>query len=155
MTILSFLGMAAPFTGLATGSEGGTATPVSSTNQLPVAASSPAPSAPVTATIANGASLSGVVDLGADRAHRLLIPAGWTAAAITFQASADGATFGDLYDAVGEITLSSTVVAASRSIVLDQAAFYGIRYLKIRSGTAAAVVAQGAQRDITVVTVPR
>lgn len=107
------------------------------------------------ATIANGAALSGAVDLGEQRAHRLSL-AGWTPAPITFQVAYDAlATFVDLYTADGEYTLSSSVVAASRSIVLDQAVFYGVRHLKIRSGTAGAPVNQAANRVITIPTVAR
>lgn len=107
------------------------------------------------AGIANGASLSGAIDLGDQRLHRVAMPAAWTAAGLTFQASADGVTFNDLYNEAGEYALTSTVVAASRSIVVDQAIFYGIRYLKVRSGTAAAAVNQGGARTLTLVTVPR
>lgn len=107
------------------------------------------------ATILNGASLSGAVDLDEKRAHRIVMPAAWTAAGITFQVSYDGAAFNDLYTADGEYTLSSTVVGASRSIVLDQSIFYGVRHLKVRSGTSAAPVNQGADRALVLVTVAR
>lgn len=107
------------------------------------------------ATILSGQSLSGAVDLGEQRAHRLALPAAWTAAAMTFQTSSDGLAFNDLYTSDGEYTLSSSVVAASRSIVLDQAVFYGVRWLKLRSGTSAAVVVQAADRAISIPTVAR
>lgn len=108
-----------------------------------------------TATIASGGSLSGAVDLGEQRAHRLALPGVWTTAAITFQVSYDGLAFNDLYTPDGEYTLSSSVVAASRSITLDQAVFYGVRYLKVRSGTAGAAVNQAAERVINIPTVAR
>lgn len=107
------------------------------------------------AVILNTASLSAAIDLGDQRLHRIAMPAGWTAAGLTFQASADGVAFNDLYNDAGEYALSSSVVAAARSIVVDQAIFYGIRYLKVRSGPAAAAVNQGADRTLTLVTVPR
>lgn len=116
---------------------------------------SAAPAADMVAIIANGAALSAAVDLGADRAHRIVLPAAWTAAALTFQASSDGVGFADLYDRDGEVILPAAVVAANRTVVLDQAAFYGIRYLKVRSGTSAAPVNQAAARNLLLVTVPR
>jgi hypothetical protein len=81
--------------------------------------------------------------------------AAWTAAAITFQVSADGSNWYDLYTEGGEYTLTSSVVGASRTIVVDPAVFIGIRYLKIRSGVSGTTVNQASQRDLTLVTVPR
>lgn len=107
------------------------------------------------AVILSGASLSAAIDLAEQRLHRIAMPAAWTAAGLTFQVSADGVTFNDLYNEAGEYALTSSVVGASRSIVVDQAIFYGIRYLKVRSGTGAAAVNQGADRTLTLVTVPR
>ena len=109
----------------------------------------------VQATISNGSALSAAIDLGEQRAHRLSMPGAWTAAAITFQVSYDGLAFVDLYTADGEYTLSSSIVAASRSIVLDQTIFYGVRHLKIRSGTSGTPVNQAADRVINIPTVSR
>lgn len=112
----------------------------------------------VTATIANGASLSGAVDLGGYRVAALDMPAGWTAAALTFQASNTDGSYGDLYDEAGaEVTVPSAAVAASRRIVPGSTLALHLlahRYLKVRSGTAAAAVAQAAERAITLVLVP-
>lgn len=104
------------------------------------------------AAIAINASLSDAVDLGAMRLQRINMPAAWDAAGLTFQASVDGAAFLDLHDKGGEVSVPA---AAGRSIVVDQAAFRGVRYLRVRSGTAAAPVAQLAARALTLVTVPR
>jgi hypothetical protein len=112
------------------------------------------PSLPVQATIASGQSLSAAIDLAADRLHRIALPAAWTAASLTFQVSS-GAGFNDLYTADGEYTLPASAVAAGRSIVIDPAVFYGVRHLKVRSGTSAAPVAQAADRSMSLVTVPR
>lgn len=96
--------------------------------------------------IANGASLSGAVDLRGLYVIRLSMPAGWTAAGITFALSDDGSTFNPLCDADGnEITLT---VAASKHIALDPADLVGDCWLKIRSGTSAAAVNQGAERTV-------
>lgn len=71
-----------------------------------------------TATIASGESLSHKVDVGNGKFHGLSIPAGWAAGAtsITFQVSADGVTWQNLYaDAGTEVTAT---VAASRNVSL-------------------------------------
>ncbi len=121
----------------------------------PISLKGAVPAAPVSATILLGESLSDAIDLDAERAHRIALPAAWTASAITFRSSSDGTSWNDLYTELGEYTLNSSIVGASRTIVLDQAVFYGIRHLKVRSGTSAAAVNQAAARTITVVTVPR
>ena len=93
-------------------------------------------------TIVSGQSLSAALDLGYQRAVRVGIPAVWTAANLTFQVSTDGNTFKDLYDATGaEYTVT---VAANRAVILPLTDFAGIRFLKVRSGTAGAPVAQAA-----------
>lgn len=99
------------------------------------------------ASIANGASLSGAVDLATGRLVQIQMPAAWDAAALTFQTSADGVTYADLYDVTGaEYTVPA---AASQSVVIPRDDFIGTRYLKIRSGLAAAAVNQSAARAIT------
>lgn len=103
------------------------------------------------ATIANGASLSDAVDITAGLLIAIQMPAAWTAAVLTFQASHDGVTFADVYDSAG--AERSVTVAAGRHVTLDTANF-GMRFVKVRSGTAAAPVNQGAQRVLQLVTVP-
>lgn len=102
-----------------------------------------------TVTIASGQSLSPQVDTGGRRLAAIKVPAAWTAAALTFQASVDaGVTWGDLYDDSGnEVSLAIT---AGRMIALDALAMVlsPFRYLKLRSGTSASPVAQGADRAI-------
>lgn len=121
-------------------------------NPLSVSASS-ATIATTTATIANGASLSGAIDLSAGRLARIAIPASWTTANLTFQTSADNVTFNDLYDSYGT-EYTATVGGASRAIIIPLADFIGVRYLKIRSGTTGTPVNQGADRTLTLVLVP-
>lgn len=100
-----------------------------------------------TATIASGASLSGLVYLWPTKAAAFIMPSTWTAAALSFQGSLDGQTFTDVYnDAGDEYTIPAT---ASQSIVLD--APLPFPYIKIRSGLTGAPVAQGAARSITVI----
>jgi hypothetical protein len=103
-----------------------------------------------TATIANGASLSGANDLAGAALIRILMPATWTAAVLTFSVSNDNATYYDLYDQFGvEMTGQA---AASRAIILSPSDFIGWRYVKIRSGTSASPVNQGGSRDVILAT---
>lgn len=104
------------------------------------------------AVIANGAALSGAIDLGdRDRITAIQIPAAWTAAAITFAADVDGTgTFQPVYDEAGtELTIASANVVASRYVLLGATTFLCLTGLiKIRSGTSAAPVNQGAARTL-------
>lgn len=153
----------APQHAVAFGAEGAAATAVDASHPLPVILSggefgvSVESAAPGTATaaIASGTSLTPAIDLDRQRLHRIVLPAGWTAAAITFQSSVNGTSWADLYDRDGEVALAGTVVGAGRAVVVDAAAFLGIRYLKVRSGTSAAPVTQAAQRDLILATVAR
>ncbi len=151
-SFVSAPGRFVPRAAVSFGTDGTAATAVDDAHPLPIASGAPSSA---TASIANTTALSAAVDLGAQRLHRIALPAGWTAAAISFQSSFDGSSWADLYDANGEVTLAAAVVAANRAIVVDPAPFLGIRYLKIRSGTAATPVNQAAQRDLTLVTVAR
>lgn len=103
-----------------------------------------------TVTIANGTSLSAAVPVGTNVAIGIAMSAGWDAAGLTFQVSADGGTtWNELYDSSGnEITLTT---AAGRYIPLDPTVWIGINNIKIRSGTAASAVNQTADRVLTVV----
>lgn len=105
----------------------------------------------LSAFIANGASLSGVVPILGRAIVGILLPATWTAAAITFSASPDDITYGDLYDDGGtEVTIASASVVAGRFItnatILEKLA--SARYVKIRSGTTGTPVNQGAARTL-------
>lgn len=105
-----------------------------------------------TVTIAASASVSGEIDLEAYRLVGVVMPSGWTTAALTFTAaSTSGGTFQNVYDDAGdEVTVQA---AASRSIGVDYAAgaLAPWRYVKVRSGTSATPVAQAAERTITLV----
>lgn len=109
-----------------------------------------------TVTIASGASLSGAISMHLDQNPQvpvaLEMPATWTAAGLTFQASYDGVTYNNVYDDGGtELTLT---VSSSRHVTLEPRYFVGIRYLKVRSGTSGTPVNQGGDRDINVLTRP-
>ena len=101
-----------------------------------------------TATILSGTSLSGSVTVGEGVPVGIAVPP-FTSAAITFQESADNVTFYDAVDAAGaEITLGAATTGSK---------FYPLpagltgAYLKVRSGTSAAPVNQGADRTLTLV----
>lgn len=100
----------------------------------------------VTATIALNASLSGAVHLGSGVLTGIVMPAAWTAAGLTFQVSADGTTYNNLYDEFGgEVAVT---VDASRFVRLNPSEWLGVQYVKIRSGTAALAVNQAAARTL-------
>lgn len=102
-----------------------------------------------TITIAEGASLSAVVDLEQLNIVGLLMPAEWTAADITFQASPDNSTFGNVANSEGNEV--KVIVAAGKFVGATLPELSGIRYLKIRSGTADSPVNQEAARSIKIV----
>lgn len=107
----------------------------------------------VTATIANGASLSGAVRFGGLVPILIVVPATWTTADLTFQVSVDGTTFGDFRDMYGT-EIKATVTAAGNVIQLDPSTFAGVQYLKVRSGTTSSVVNQGGDRSIVILCKP-
>lgn len=104
-------------------------------------------------TVSNGTSLSNSVDLGPNRLFGIVMPAAWTAANLTFSVSVDGITYNNLVDDGGaEVTVTA---AASQFIVMSNPPkWFGIRWLKVRSGTSATPVNQGADRIISIVGVP-
>lgn len=105
-----------------------------------------------TVTIASGASLTAAVDMGKRELVRVDMPSAWTAAALTFQVSADGTTYTNLYKDGSEF--SKTEAAASRGVGIAPAdAMMMHRYIKIRSGTAASAVNQEAERTLTLVAI--
>jgi hypothetical protein len=68
---------------------------------------------------------------------------------MTFQGSADGTNWANIYTRAG-VELTYTI-AADRWVVVDPADFVGADYLKIRYGTAASGVVQSA-KTMTVAT---
>jgi len=103
-------------------------------------------------TIGNGAALSDAVRCDTMRPVAIIMPDAWTAADLTLQASVDGVTFADMYDASGaEITIDAD---ASRYIQLDPAMLAGMVAIKLRSGTSGAAVNQAAERVLTLLMVP-
>jgi len=104
-------------------------------------------------TIAAGAALSGAANLGDKVLSAILMPAAWTAACLTFQASDDeGVTWHGVWDDGGnEVSIASAAVVAGQRISVDPSSFAGLDFLKIRSGTTAAPVNQAAAATLTLV----
>ncbi|MGH2403837.1 MAG: hypothetical protein ACRDGN_05155 [bacterium] len=106
----------------------------------------------VVATIPNAQAVSDIVPIGTRGILGILMPAAWTAAAITFSAGVDGAAVSDVTDAAGaEIAIASAGAVAGK-FVLAPASIAALRgFVRVRSGTGAAPVNQGAQRLLTLV----
>lgn len=110
-------------------------------------------------TIANGAALSSAADLtayiqsGGKHVVGLIMPAAWTTANITMQASEDGTNFSDIHLQNGtEYTLTNS--AAAQYIILTASDLAGANYLKVRSGTSGSPVNQGAARTLNLLISP-
>ena len=102
----------------------------------------------ITCTIANAASLSDAQFVGPGSLLGIALPV-FTSAALTFQGSHDGVTFFDLYDAAGvEVSVPASVGSRFH---LAPTACGAVSWIKVRSGTSAAPVVQGAQRLISIV----
>jgi hypothetical protein len=101
--------------------------------------------------IAATQSLSGASDdMRLEMLVGVIVPAsGWDAAGLSFQGSTDGTTFSNLFTTSGELTFPS--VAAGTMLLFDSRLTAGVRWLKVRSGTAASPVAQSASRTILLV----
>ena len=107
----------------------------------------------LTVTIANGTSLSPAIALGAKRLTAIVMPAAWTAAAITFQTSHDGGTtWNELFDMNGQpLTIASASATQGQTAVLPFLPLRGVNMLKVRSGTSGSTTNQGADRVIGLV----
>jgi hypothetical protein len=104
----------------------------------------------VDVTIASGQSLSSVAYTNRANVIGIIMPSAWTTANLTFEASIDGDTFYDFFDPFNQ--RQHVHADASRFIGgLDVLAFGSFNYLKVRSGTPAAPVAQAETRVIRLV----
>lgn len=102
------------------------------------------------AEIAAGQALSSAVPLGEKTLVGILVPANWTAASLTFQASTDDVNFFELVDGAGNPM--SFTVAAGQIIAVDPTKWRGITNVKIRSGTSGAPVNQNNAVVLTFLT---
>lgn len=97
-------------------------------------------------TIANGASITAEINTGGRILCGVYMPAAWTAAGLSFQASPDlGVTWYDVHFDGAELTETA---AASIFVSLDWLPFCGVTRLKVRSGTSGTPVNQGALRTL-------
>jgi hypothetical protein len=122
--------------------------------------------------IANGAALSGEIDLASRRIVAIQGAPAWTAAALSFQgratvdagedktvtpsASVPAPALGEILDDAGAAIAVS--MAANAYVVLtgpEREALASVRHIKIRSGTSGAPVNQGADRYLWLVLEPR
>lgn len=103
------------------------------------------PAEPETFTILSGQSLSAGVNLGGRVPVGIYMPASWTAAGLTFQASYDGTNFFNVQNDSAEIALT---VIASIYVAMDATRLRGITHLKVRSGTSGTPVNQAADRSL-------
>lgn len=103
------------------------------------------------AVIANGQSLSGPVALGGGVVCGIITPAALTTAtALTFQVSYDGGTFVDLHNESAEYSVTVDP-AASWYVRLSKDVFEGAQAVRVRTGSGASPVSQGAARTFIVV----
>jgi len=104
----------------------------------------------VTATIADGQSLSGSASLGGKLPVGILAPAAnWATAALSFQGSFDGQAWVNIYDDSGEYTTGA--LANGEGCSLNREVFRPWQYLKVRSGLKDAAVAQAAGDILTLI----
>lgn len=102
----------------------------------------------LTATIANGATISDAQDVGQARLARLSMPAAFTGTAISFLVlAADGITYNALTNDAG--VAYSITVAASKEVIVDMSKMFGVQQFKLVSNAA-----EGAARSIGCVLAP-
>ncbi len=102
--------------------------------------------------IVQDASLSNEVDLGAYVLCGIMIPAAWTSASLTYLNRTHGTAAAPVQDSAGaEIEHTP---AAGTYMAVDPADFAGVRFLTLRSGTAAAPVTQDDAVGLTLVVRP-
>jgi hypothetical protein len=101
-----------------------------------------------TVNIAAGEAVSSVGDLRAGTPVLLLGPAAWDSANASFQISADGTTFSDLFTQAGvEVHIA---MGAGRALLLPPDLLSAANYIKIRSGLSAHPITQQESRDFVV-----
>ncbi len=100
--------------------------------------------------IASGASLTDTINLAGLRLFAIAISDEWTSADLTFQTSLDaGETWINLYDQNGVEIVA--VAKGGTYVSLDPVQFAPLQYLRVRSGTSAAPVAQTADCSLKLI----
>lgn len=115
----------------------------------------------ITVLIPNGGSLSAELPTNGHRIVGIKTDAAWTAGGLAFQAlisqpagNPPAPVFGAVVDTAGaEIVVSATAMATVSGYIAIPATFpvIGLGRIKLRSGTNAVPVNQGAQRTLVVV----
>lgn len=107
------------------------------------------------ALIANGAAISGPIDLRGNILTAIQYPAAWTAADLSIQISdTETGTYGEVFTDPGTgVGTVGAWDAAAGQVTLVQAMIANC-FIKLRSGPSGAPVNQGADRTITLHTVP-
>lgn len=108
--------------------------------------------------IPNGGSLSAEFPTNGKRLVGIRMSAGWTAAAITFEALIDEPpelpkvpVFGVVVDAAGAAITLATPTAGTYMALPDTLALIALGRIKVRSGTSGAPVNQAADRNLELV----
>ena len=102
----------------------------------------------LTANIAAGQALSNAIDCSAGAPVFLHMPSDWTPARLSFQVSADGTNFNDLFDAEAhELTVN---VLPATSVRIDATLWAPITQVKLRSGARNTPVPQQADRAVII-----
>jgi hypothetical protein len=101
----------------------------------------------LTATIPRDGSLSNVLDCSIGKPVFIYMPAAWTPATLSFQISADGATFTDLFTREGQ-ELSFNVLGAT-AVRIDPK-WSAMTFVRLRSGSREKAIPQAAVRDIVI-----
>ena len=98
----------------------------------------------VQAQIAAGQSLSAQANIGTKSLVGIVVPANWTTAGISLQASLDGgATWFEVETAAGPpFAIGSLTGGTARYVAIDPTTLRGAVAIKVRSGTAATPVNQ-------------
>jgi len=102
-----------------------------------------------TVTIADSASLSDEIDLGDAVLVALQPDSAWDTNAVSFQARGADPALGTLkYEGV---EVSFAAVAAEDFVTFSPSKFAGVRFLKVRSGTAGSAVNQSGASVVTLI----
>ena len=108
----------------------------------------------IAAVIPAGASLSSPTPLGAGALAGLVMPAVWTPANLSLQASADGGlTWQELQDGLGNAVIFT--VSAGIAFNINPSLWCGFNFFVVRSGILGAPVAQAVAATITLQTIPQ
>jgi hypothetical protein len=100
--------------------------------------------------IANGAALSGAINIQGYDVVAIQQPASTEGTAFTFQGSVDGQTFADVKDSSGaEVSLTKSATAAE-TLLFGTKELRGLQAIKVRSGTSATPTNQTGDATILV-----